>query len=122
PRGHRGRRRRGRLRHRGFAGADGTDRGVRPAARLPRPPRRVSVDWPRLARSVAYPLLGAALFVAAWWGWVALFIEPTSFLAQFAPDRAARALVDLVAGGDLNRHVVASLRRILVGLTVATAI
>ncbi|MEX2031920.1 MAG: ABC transporter permease [Dehalococcoidia bacterium] len=88
----------------------------------PRRPWRVAVDWPRLARSAAYPLLGAALFVAAWWAWVALFIEPTSFLAQFAPARAARALADLMAGGDLNRHVVASLRRILVGLTVATAI
>jgi len=76
----------------------------------------------RVAGAVAYPLLGGLIFVAAWWIWVEFFIDPGSFLAAFAPDRAARSLVDLLSDGTLNRHIVASLRRIFVGLGIAAVI
>lgn len=76
----------------------------------------------RAARAVAYPLLGGLIFVAAWWMWVEFFIDSGSFLAAFAPDRAMRSLVDLLSEGALNRHVVASLRRIFVGLGIAALI
>ena len=72
--------------------------------------------------ALGYPLLGVGAFVAAWWTWIAVFVEPGSFLAAFAPDRAIRALADLLADGTLNRHVVASLRRIVVGLGIAAAV
>ena len=76
----------------------------------------------RLLGAVGYPLLGGLIFVAAWWMWVEFFIEPGSFLAAFAPDRAARALMDLLSDGTLNRHIVASLRRIFVGLGIAAVL
>jgi NitT/TauT family transport system permease protein len=76
----------------------------------------------RIARAVGYPLLGLVLFVAAWWAWVAFFIEPGTFLAQFAPEKGFRALHRLLTEGTLNRHVIASLRRIFVGLGIAAAI
>ena len=79
-------------------------------------------QWRGLAATVAYPLLGAALLVGLWWVWIQFFVTPGSFLAAFAPDRGASALVDLLAGGTLNRHIIASLKRILVGLLVATAV
>ncbi len=75
-----------------------------------------------MAAGAGAALLGAALLVAFWWAWVELFVEPGSFLEAFAPDRGARALVDLLREGTLNRHIVASLRRILVGLLIASAI
>ena len=53
--------------------------------------------------AVGYPLLGAALLVVLWWLAIKLFVEPGSFLSAFAPDRGARALVDLVGDGTLNR-------------------
>lgn len=72
--------------------------------------------------AVGYPLLGAVLLVALWWLAVRLFVEPGSFLSAFAPDRGGRALVDLLGEGALNRHIIASLRRILVGLAIAAGI
>lgn len=68
------------------------------------------------------PLLGAALLVALWWLSIELFVEPGSFLAAFAPDRGARALYRLLSEGTLNRHIIASMRRIFVGLAIAAAI
>ncbi|MGE3960110.1 MAG: ABC transporter permease [Dehalococcoidia bacterium] len=73
-------------------------------------------------RGVGYPLLGVLMLVALWWLAIRVLVEPGSFLAAFAPDRGARALADLLADGTLNRHVVASLKRILVGLLIATVV
>ncbi|MCK9486014.1 MAG: ABC transporter permease [Dehalococcoidia bacterium] len=86
----------------------------------PRPDLRARVGG--VAATVALPVLGGVLAVALWWAAVRLFVEPGSFLAAFAPDRGARALADLLAEGALNRHVAASLKRILVGLLIAAAI
>jgi len=76
----------------------------------------------RIARAVGYPLLGLAVFVFAWWAWVAFFIEPGTFLQQFAPEKGFRALYRLVTEGTIDRHVIASLKRIFVGLGIAAAI
>lgn len=75
-----------------------------------------------VATAIALPLLGAALVVALWWAAVRLFVEPGTFLEAFAPNRGARALADLLADGALNRHVIASLKRILVGLLIAAVV
>lgn len=70
----------------------------------------------------AAPVLGVGLFVGAWWAWIQFLVEPGSFQAAFAPDRAVRALAALLAEGTLIPHVVASLKRIAVGLGLAAAI
>ncbi|MPZ98626.1 MAG: ABC transporter permease subunit [Dehalococcoidia bacterium] len=75
-----------------------------------------------IVAAVAYPAAGVAVLLAAWWAWIEFFVEPGSFLAAFAPDKGARALSDLLADGTLNRHIVSSLKRILVGLVIAAAI
>jgi len=72
--------------------------------------------------AIAYPILGAVALVAAWWAWIEFFVDPGSFLAGFAPDLGAEALWQLVSDGTLNRHIIASLKRIFVGLAIATAI
>ncbi len=72
--------------------------------------------------ALATPLLGLAVCVGAWWAAIRLLVEPGSFQSAFAPDRAVRALVDLLADGTLTRHVAASVRRIAVGLGLATLI
>jgi NitT/TauT family transport system permease protein len=71
---------------------------------------------------LACPLAGVGLFVGAWWAWIQFFVEPGSFQAAFAPDRALRALAALLGDGTLHRHVLASLRRIVVGLGIAAAV
>lgn len=74
------------------------------------------------AGAIGLPLIGIVVLLALWWLSVELFVADGSFLAAFAPDRGARALADLLREGTLNRHVIASLKRILVGLTIATGI
>jgi NitT/TauT family transport system permease protein len=75
----------------------------------------------RLLR-VALPLTGVALAIGLWWAWTALLVPPSSFLARFAPDRTLTALIRLLGSGELWPHVLASLRRVLVGLAVSAAI
>jgi len=72
--------------------------------------------------AIAYPALGFAALLAVWWAWILLAVEPGSFQAQFAPDKAFSALRRLIENGSLNRHVMASTKRIIVGLAIAAAI
>ncbi len=83
---------------------------------------RADVTWRTVLAAVGFPLLGVALLVALWWGWIEFFVASGSFLAAFAPDKGAQALFELLQDGTLNRHVIASLRRILVGLAIASII
>lgn len=75
-----------------------------------------------VALAVAYPVAGFLVLLALWWAWIAFFVEPGSFQAAFAPDRAFGALRRLIENGTLNRHIVASLKRIVVGLGIAAVI
>jgi NitT/TauT family transport system permease protein len=88
---------------------------------------RTAKGWRRLdgratLLSFVYPALGIAVFVAAWWAWIRFFVEPGSFQSAFAPGPGVNALIDLIADGKLNRHVLASLKRIAVGLGIAAAL
>lgn len=76
----------------------------------------------RLAGAIGYPLVGLIAFVALWWLWVETLVDPKSFLADWSPREAVPALWELLRDGELNRHAIASVKRIVVGLTVATAV
>jgi NitT/TauT family transport system permease protein len=69
-------------------------------------------------RGVVLPLLGIVVLVAVWWLATAL-LPSTSVLSRFAPVPALQALVHLVSSGEVLPHIVASLRRIIVGLALA---
>ncbi len=88
--------------------------------------RRAALDGTSRARelteSLAYPVLGVATTLLLWWLAVELFVDEGSFLRQFAPVGAFRALATLLAKGTLWPHAFATLQRIFVGLTAATII
>lgn len=72
--------------------------------------------------ALVLPLVGIAVFVGLWWAWIEFLVEPGSFLASFAPEPGFTALYELLVDGELNRHIIASTRRIVVGLALAAAI
>lgn len=73
-----------------------------------------------IAAAVGYPVVGLMSFVALWWFWIEWRVDPESFLADWSPALALPALRDLLSEGDLNRHIVTSVKRIVVGLGIAT--
>lgn len=76
---------------------------------------------PRLV-AVALPAAGVLVFITVWWLSIALLVPETSFLSRFGPNRTFTALLDLIATGQLWPHLLASLRRIVVGLALSIAI
>jgi NitT/TauT family transport system permease protein len=72
----------------------------------------------RLAR-VALGLGGLASIVAVWWLGVAVLARHNPLAAQFSPLDAVATLPALVTEDSLFQHIVASLRRIGVGLACA---
>lgn len=68
---------------------------------------------------VGISMAGVAIAVSLWWVATRLIPMPEQFARGFAPASAFEALVQLVRSGELWRHVVPSLRRILVGLAIA---
>lgn len=66
--------------------------------------------------------VGLALVVVTWWLGIALFTTPGSLAAQFSPVAALDALPSLVRDDQLGLHVLASLRRVAVGLACAFVI
>lgn len=74
------------------------------------------------ATGLGYPLAGVGLTVFLWWFAVVLLVEPGSFLDQFAPDEAFGALWSLAAKGTLWPHAFATLKRIFVGMVIASAV
>lgn len=76
---------------------------------------------PRIAGTgltITLPLLGVAVALTTWWVATAM-LPPGSVLARFAPVPAFQALAQLVAVGDVWPHIIASVRRIVLGLTIA---
>ncbi|WP_237170124.1 ABC transporter permease [Pandoraea faecigallinarum] len=64
-------------------------------------------------------LAGLVGIVAIWWLGIALFTTSGSLASQFSPPAAVRALPDLFRDEQLGLHILASLRRIAVGLAWA---
>ncbi|WP_087721525.1 ABC transporter permease [Pandoraea sp. PE-S2T-3] len=64
-------------------------------------------------------LAGLAGIIAIWWLGIALLTTPGSLAAQFSPAAALSALPDLFRDEQLGLHILASLRRIGVGLAWA---
>lgn len=73
---------------------------------------------PSTGLTIALPLLGVAVALVTWWGATAM-LPPGSVLARFAPVPAFQALGQLAVAGDVWPHVIASMRRITLGLTIA---
>lgn len=67
----------------------------------------------------ALGLAGLLLLLALWWGATDLVATDGSFAHRFSPALALPTLVELIAGADLWRHVVVSIKRVLVGLGFA---
>lgn len=76
----------------------------------------------KLALAVSVPIAGVAAFLLLWLAWIELFVDPDRFLADWSPRLALPVLGDLLSNGDLNRHITASVKRIVVGLVIATAV
>lgn len=77
--------------------------------------RRTALDW-------LLPLAGVLVLLALWWVCTTLLVPRGSFLARFAPDRAAAALVRLLSSGQLWPHLITSFRRVLAGLAISASI
>src|SRR2546426_6825302 len=93
-----------------------SDLALPAAIATPRPsPRRVPALAPMLL-----PLVGLVVAIGAWWVFTAT--QATPIARSFTPDRAFGALLSLVTSGRLLPHATASLARIAVGLTLATAV
>jgi NitT/TauT family transport system permease protein len=83
-----------------------------------------AVGQARAARAAgwALPLAGVVVALALWWAATTLLVPPQHFLARFAPDKTFAALLRLVSTGQLWPHLVTSLRRVLVGLSISAAL
>lgn len=73
----------------------------------------------RRLRGGALGLAGLIVLLILWWIATDLLAAEQSFARRFSPVAALPVLVDLIAGPDLWRHVLSSLRRVLVGLGLA---
>ena len=76
----------------------------------------------KVALAVGVPIAGLVAFVLIWLAWIELFVDPKSFLSDWSPRLALPVLGDLLQSGDLNRHITASVKRIVFGLAIATAV
>ena len=79
-------------------------------------------SWRGFVPRVGAALLGLAIALGLWWLAIELLTEAGSIQARLAPADALASLGRLTAEGDLTVHVLASLRRIVVGLVLAAAI
>lgn len=91
------------------------DQGVGMTAALPRPARFKILRW-------ALPAAGLLGAVALWSIGVAALAERTPVAGAFSPGAAMQALSALLADGSLWPHVLASLRRVLLGIVLAMLI
>lgn len=86
-------------------------------ARRSRPRRAL---WRRMAPpDRALPVVGVALSLGFWWLTSVLLASRSGFLARFAPEPAFAALARLLISGEIWPHLVASLRRVLLGLAIS---
>lgn len=71
---------------------------------------------------VALPVLGLGVLFVLWWLGTMVLSDDTSFVRRFAPDYAFESLWTLVQSGDLWPHLIASMRRVLIGLAISAAV
>jgi len=76
----------------------------------------------RVVRDISLPTLGLACVVFLWWIATSVIAAPGSFASRFAPGPALRALGELVSSGALWPHVLASAKRVALGLLLAVAL
>jgi len=76
----------------------------------------------RSGREAWLGLAGLVGIVAIWWLGIAIFTTPGSLASQFSPAAALSALPDLIRDEQLGLHILASLRRIGVGLAWAVVL
>ncbi len=101
---------------------EGPGEGSSPRLRVSPSPRPGSSTPAAALRDLALPVAGILVVVALWWAGTTLLVPPSSFLARFAPDKTAAALVRLLATGQLWPHLFTSFRRVVVGMAIATAV
>ncbi|BET09518.1 nitrate/sulfonate/bicarbonate ABC transporter inner membrane protein [Pandoraea sputorum] len=85
-------------------------------------PSNAGMVTPRPARRAWLGLAGLAGIVLIWWLGISLFTTPGSLASQFSPAAALNALPDLIRDEQLGLHILASLRRIAVGLAWAVVL
>lgn len=81
-------------------------------------PPRARDRW----QALLTPLLGVAVGLALWALATAYLVPAGSVLSRFAPVPALQALGSLLSTGELWPHLVASMRRIAVGIAIAIAV
>jgi NitT/TauT family transport system permease protein len=68
------------------------------------------------------PLLGIAAALVVWWLASIILWNQSPLLQSFGPGETGAALVQLIQSGEIWPHVIASLRRVLIGLVLAAGI
>jgi len=98
---------------------------IRPTTRdtRARQPRQRGSTW-RWSVLLDYvlPIVGVALVIGLWWLASVLLASRSAFLARFAPEPAFAALARLLSSGEIWPHLLASLRRVLLGLAISAAL
>jgi NitT/TauT family transport system permease protein len=82
-------------------------------------PSSVGVGLRSRAKSIAQPLAGVSVGLVAWWFLTSPILHSDVITVSFSPERTAIAFAELLRKGTLYPHIVASLRRVLVGLLIA---
>lgn len=68
------------------------------------------------------PLFGVVAALIVWWLASMILWNRSPLLQSFGPGATAAALVQLFQSGEIWPHIVASLRRVLIGLVLAAGI
>ena len=71
---------------------------------------------------LVFPALGISAGLLAWWALTTPLLHNDVIIASFSPESTALAFGSLVAKGVLFPHLLASLRRVLVGLVIALVV
>ena len=79
-------------------------------------------DWKAKARKGGVAASGVLTLVAFWWWVTRGDLETGAMAPRFAPGLTFESLGEILAGSDLTRHALVSLRRIFVGLAAALAL
>ena len=74
-----------------------------------------------IIRNIGYATLGILIFIVIW-ALIMLTIDEQNLLSEFAPLEAYISFADIVTHKELLSHVVASLKRIVVGMSFAIAV